>query len=535
MEKALTKSISNGVIDSNLLSLFGSAGGRPKFLSGFLRRIFLSDGTVSIDTTLVGSLLRDLRQFLVLFSKVDIDCTPARQSKSIQAYIDTDRAIPQLPIGMLLEFRREAQSLWPYLLEVERLLESEDLCRHSTGALATRESYNQRFHLSKWSERLQSVWPFWHYARSSIHADMPEIVPPELEPPVKVVLVPKTQKSPRVIAMEPSWNQYAQQGVLTAMTDVLARPKWAYLYYSICWKDQSYNRSLARIAAAEESFATIDLSEASDRISSTLVHALLPPGPLRSVVFASRSRYADVAGSKIKLRKFASMGSSLCFPIETMVFYTIACMGVRKAFNLRRVDPYFEWPIRVYGDDIIVPTESAPDVIRLLEAYGLKVNKAKTFVNGKFKESCGSDWYGTTDVTPVRSRIPLPGAPRHDVSYVSVIEWHNQLIQLGWFATCSLIRETYGLSRFPVKHAHQDNIVGVISYVEYPQFRFNTELQRTEQKCLVVKHKHKPDPLNGYPALEKFFRMRGVEPLLEGHLESDGRPLSLVLKTGWAG
>jgi hypothetical protein len=534
MEKVLTKSISNGSIDSNLLRLFGQAGGRPKFLSGFLRLIFLSDGTVNPDIDFVGQLFKDVRQFLVIFSKINVECTDLRKEASLKSYIKTDQTIPRLSIDILNEFRKEAMCLFPYLLEVEQLLESEDLCIHSTGALATRESYNQRFHLSKWSERLQAVWPYWHYARSTYKSAPPLIVSPEDEPPVKVTLVPKTQKSPRVIAMEPSWNQYAQQGILAAMTDVLKRSAWLNLYNSICWQDQSFNRRLAMIGARDKSFATIDLSEASDRVSSTLVYALFPAGPLRKAVFASRSRYADVSGRKIRLKKFASMGSSLCFPIETMVFYVIARMGVKRAFNYH---PYrgFELPIRVYGDDIIVPVESAPEVIRLLEVFGLKINEAKTFVNGSFKESCGSDWYGTTDVTPVRARIPLPGISRHDVLNVSVIEWHNSLYKRGWYATCNRIREEYKLDSFPIKHAHQDSIVGVISHVGWPVSRFNDELQRSEQRCLVIKHRLSHDPIDGYPALEKFFRMRGVEPLLEGHLESDGRPLSLVLKTGWAG
>ncbi len=535
MEKALTKSISQGVVDSNLLGLFGSSGGLPKFLSGFLRRIFLSDGTISSDARFVGELFADLRQLLVLFSKVDMECTQARKDKSMDQYIAADRAIPQLHKELLQEFRSEARnSLWDYFLEVQNVLEERDLSRHSSGALATRESYNERFHLTKWSSRLQEVWPYWHYARSTYKSEPPSIVPRNEEPPVKVVLVPKTQKSPRVIAMEPSWNQFAQQGILKAMTEVLQYPKYRDLYYSICWNDQNFNRRLARIGASEGNFATIDLSEASDRVSSTLVHALLPPGPLRDAVFASRSRYADVQGRKIRLKKFASMGSALCFPMETMVFYIISRLGVKAAFGSSSARNNL--PIRVYGDDIIVPTESAPAVVRNLEAYGLKVNPAKTFLNGLFKESCGSDWYGTIDVTPIRARIPLPGAARHDVSNVSVIEWHNALYSRGYWLTCFRIREVYpNLNTYPVKHADQEHLIGVLTHVGVPEIRTNESLQSTEQKCLKVKTRLAGDPISGYPALEKFFRMRGVEPLLEGHLERDGRPQSLVLKVGWTG
>ena len=533
MEKELTRSVSSGVISHNLLALMGSAGGAPRFLGGFLEKIFFDGTNVSGYEEFRGSVFRDLRQLLVLFSKVDVDCTPVRKERSLEQYISTDRMIPTLHKELLDEFARESMTLWHYLLQVEQLLEVDDLGRHSSGALATRESYNSRFHLNTWSARLQKVWPYWHYARCSYNNPAPRIIPPALEPPVKVVLVPKTQKSPRVIAMEPVYNQFAQQGILSALTQVLSTESHVGLYKSICWDDQSYNRRLAFVGASEGNFATIDLSEASDRVSSTLVHAMLPPGPLRDAVFASRSRYADVQGRKIRLRKFASMGSSLCFPMESMVFYIIARMGVQRAFGVKSGS--HDLPIRVYGDDIIVPTDSAPEVIRLLEAYGLKINPNKTFLDGKFRESCGADWYGATDVTPVRSRMPLPNISHHDARMVSVIEWHNDLYERGYYATCSEIRSVYNLDRYPTKHAHQTNITGVISHVRWPETRFNSELQRTEQRALFVRGRNAPDNLDGYPALEKFFRMRGVEPLQEGHLESDGRPLSLVLKTGWTG
>jgi hypothetical protein len=56
---------------------------------------------------------------------------------------------------------------------------------------------------------------------------------------------------------------------------------------------------------------------------------------------------------------------------------------------------------RVYGDDIVVRKSIAREVITLLAKVGFKTNARKTFVEGPFRESCGSNWYKGEDVTPM--------------------------------------------------------------------------------------------------------------------------------------
>ena len=85
---------------------------------------------------------------------------------------------------------------------------------------------------------------------------------------------------------------------------------------------------------------------------------------------------------EIRLKKFAPMGSALCFPIECIIFGSI----VRLANREKGVNTEF----RVYGDDLVVDDRIFLKVIELLEVFGFRVNVDKTFFPyHPFKESCG--------------------------------------------------------------------------------------------------------------------------------------------------
>jgi hypothetical protein len=79
---------------------------------------------------------------------------------------------------------------------------------------------------------------------------------------------------------------------------------------------------MAKEGSVSGEIATIDLSDASDRVSLALVEELFGfnPGFLRFLKL-SRSPFAQLPGGElVLLNKFASMGSALTFPVEAMVF-----------------------------------------------------------------------------------------------------------------------------------------------------------------------------------------------------------------------
>lgn len=202
----------------------------------------------------------------------------------------------------------------------------------------------------------------------------------------KVSFVPKTAKTFRAIAVEPLLNGYVQKGI-----DVQLRKKLKRI--GIDLSDQSKNQEMARLGSledSEESFATIDLSSASDNISIGVVRYLLPEDWF-DLLNQTRSQEFLLDGSVKRYQKFCSMGNGFCFPLETLIFVA-ACFAVGSG------TPGTDFS--VYGDDIIVRRKHAGDVLKLLRVLGFSPNQRKTFVEGPFRESCGRDWFDGVDVRP---------------------------------------------------------------------------------------------------------------------------------------
>jgi hypothetical protein len=281
------------------------------------------------------------------------------------------------------------------LAEMDRLCYDGNLYgKHGPGATADGLRGNSKFDLTEWPFRLQLEFPYWEHAVASprfVECEQPgriDLLLPGDERPVKVVLVPKTLKTPRVIAEEPTAMMFMQQALAEPLTDLLERPVlatqtpgdypnqrvWQPHRGMIGFRNQAPNQELAKKGSLEGNLATLDLSEASDRVSNQHVLAMFARFPHFSrAVQACRSRKADVLhmdGSlqRIRLSKFASMGSALTFPVEAMVFLSMVFLGIESVVKhplTRRDVRSFAGQVRVYGDDIIVPVEFVPSVIAI--------------------------------------------------------------------------------------------------------------------------------------------------------------------------
>ncbi len=202
----------------------------------------------------------------------------------------------------------------------------------------------------------------------------------------KIAFVPKTAKTHRAIAVEPILNGFLQKGIDQVLRRRLKR-------IGIDLSNQETNRRMAREGSRHEDldpFCTIDLSSASDLISTGLVRTLLPVEWFE-VLDSCRSKNFLDRGKKTPYSKFCSMGNGFCFPLETLIF-----VAVCHAAGCGRPGVDFS----VYGDDIIVRKSKFERVTCLLKACGFLLNKRKTFGEGPFRESCGADWYDGKDVRP---------------------------------------------------------------------------------------------------------------------------------------
>jgi hypothetical protein len=262
-----------------------------------------------------------------------------------------------------------------------------------------------------------------------------------------------------------------------------------------------------------------------------------------SVVLSTRTTAAELpSGERILLKKFATMGSALCFPMESMVFCTIVYMAIAKArgeyLPSHETLKSLEGKVSVYGDDIIVPREYTQPVISLLETFGLKVNRSKSFSDSHFRESCGAEWYDWHDVSIVRTRKRLPDNRQHTDEIVSMVAMRN-LYANAYGHTAfvdalddyigGLIPFPYGfpetpcLVRWPVLGTSQIDLSD-------PAYVFKPDLQQLFVRGVAVKSRKRDDPLDGYGALIKALTTPFQED--RDHLKRAGRPVSAKLRYG---
>lgn len=219
-----------------------------------------------------------------------------------------------------------------------------------------------------------------------------EVLKPRLVKGNILFTVPKTALIDRVSCKEPDYNIFAQKAAGDFIRGRLRRKA------KIDLNDQSVNRNLAREGSKTGLLATIDLSSASDSLTTGLVSLLLPHEWFK-LLDALRCDKTFINGASHSNAMFSSMGNGFTFELESLIFWALAhtIRGVTRAYG----------KISVFGDDIIVPTSCAGALIQFLFWVGFRTNVKKTFVRGPFKESCGGHYYGGFDVTPFYMKRPI--------------------------------------------------------------------------------------------------------------------------------
>lgn len=208
----------------------------------------------------------------------------------------------------------------------------------------------------------------------------------DVVPGNRISFVPKTAVTHRTIAIEPLLNVYAQLGIGRLMRNRLRRKAGLDL------DDQTPNQEFARRGSVDGSIATIDLSSASDTVARELVRFLLPDNWFERLD-EIRSKVGFLDGKWIRYEKFSSMGNGYTFELETLIFLGLALSCVRHL-------DLDEFDVRVYGDDIIVPSGAYDLLEEVLTFCGFSLNGSKSFKSGRFRESCGKDYYDGIEVRP---------------------------------------------------------------------------------------------------------------------------------------
>jgi len=545
------RSLANGYIDSTSFQGFRKVGSIPSFLKGMISLIFDHEtGRINDYDEDFPSIVESVRQICLLFKKIEVECSPERTALALQSFADIERSFEEFSLqdGEIAYFKSVSSVLWGNLVRGISL----EQCRpkHGPGATAEGISGNQKFLWQFWYDRLEPYFPLVDNGyplgipETATELKLVTIVPETDERPVRVVPVPKTLKSPRIIAIEPCCMQFVQQGI----RDVLYRTIESHWMTSghVNFTDQSINQRLAIDGSSTGQLATIDLSDASDRVPLSLALEMFRSNPdLQDAINACRSTRAELPDGRIigPLGKFASMGSALCFPIEAMYFYTLCVMALLRVHNLPvtysncfRVSR----EVYVYGDDIIVPSSNAMTVLDYLRKYNCKVNTNKTFVSGSFRESCGVDAYRGYEVTPTYLRQVRPKNRQQAKHIISWVATANSFYKKGYWQTSSFMLNCVERVVGKLPCVPEDSAgLGRVSYLGHCSIeRWNKNLQRFEYRSLVPVPVHRTDVLEGYGALFKSFqRLEDLKnPLVSRdtlHLEHSALHGAVALKRRW--
>lgn len=308
------------------------------------------------------------------------------------------------------------ERFWRYLQQVKRLLKSwlgrvpSELEAPKFGKGAT---LSDKGRLTTIMDKLSSqptrtrdadiCVPFWVRTLwfRALAYDNPQKSEPLVVEGNRFATVPKDCRKRRCIAVEPSLNITYQLCVGKVLRRALRK-----IGIDLD-KGQVLHRRLAREASQKGTYATLDLSNASDTIARNLVKAVLPPMWF-DLLDSLRSPKTQVEGKWYKLEKFSSMGCGFTFELETLLFTAL----------LAALDPSIKpgENLFVYGDDIIVDSQYATGAVGVLTWAGFTLNRDKSFTQGAFRESCGGDYFGGRAVRPCH----LEEAPSRPTDWIAM-------------------------------------------------------------------------------------------------------------------
>jgi len=342
-----------------------------------------------------------------------------------------------------------------------------------------------------------------------------DVLPQEITPVSRLAVVPKDFRGHRLICIECKESMFAQQGLWRVLESIIDSNSISR--QSINFRDQRQSFIMSK----EDGFSTIDLKDASDRVSLTLGKLILPREVFKLLTkYRSRSVYITENDEWIdNYETLFTMGNALCFPVETLVFFAlgIATLSYYGGFSLQDAASH----LRVFGDDIIIDSRYAEQMNSVLVSCGLAVNLSKFCHDTPVRESCGSWFYAKVDCRIQRMRKTCPRTMQ---------DW------IAWFQTARQLHAS-GLTETALAILHTIEDIYSIPYgffdlpgqksVKGKAFRYNSALQRLEFCMPVLKQTDQFLHLEGRVGLYSNFTGRGGRTV--GHSDA------LSVEWSWEG
>lgn len=187
-----------------------------------------------------------------------------------------------------------------------------------------------------------------------------------LEVGARLATVPKDNDKDRVIEIECLGNMCVQRAI-------------AHQFRKLVEKHFCYDLQMAQAVhqqlISDFQNATIDFSNASNSNWKCLLEFFFPQ-KVYQLLIDTRSSVVTYSGEYHGLNMIAPMGNGFTFEVMSFLLLTLA----REYDSLASV----------FGDDVIIDRDCAPSFINLMETLVWQINDTKSFINGNFRESCGS-------------------------------------------------------------------------------------------------------------------------------------------------
>lgn len=478
------------------------------FLRGIVEQVVLPDGTLIL-TDSGARAVKILRQLTFLFYKLELPYESRVKAEMLETFIEVDRSLPlfyerkrydDIPSAeihktyetyaeifgttywdaerTILDQSDQEFSAIRYL--VRRVLSPVDprtfRGRHGPGAVSTGERGVEKRLLNRYYSTLRGWTSYDETYLYNLNAVDFMLTPDglDIEEPkygsAKIVFVPKDSRGPRIISCEPLELQWIQQGLMTLMVERM-ESFWLTKGH-VNFTDQNINRQLALKSSLTQELCTLDMKEASDRVSVAHIERYFPH-TWQEALMASRSYVTRLPNGKVlSMKKFAPMGSAVCFPTEALLFWAIsvASIYVKRISALGKPLSGCQLDLKqlrdaaatmyVYGDDLICEREDRAVVEQALERHSLVVNKNKSCSTGFFRESCGLDAFLGVEVQPVRFKRTLKSSCHlTPTELASAIAVSNRLWQSECCYTADIIETHLQKRRVPIPYRDSESAV----------------------------------------------------------------------------
>lgn len=379
-----------------------------------------------------------------------------------------------------------------WLTGVDSILDSFDtiLDRGRVGPGASIGAHGTDFYtkmfagpLSTTSEDLYSTYehyieriPNW-YAAEQLRYD--QFGGPRVVEGNRLSYVPKNRNTSRVICTEPVLNMFYQLGIGEVLTGRLRSS------FGIDLSIQpEINQLLARRGSLYGDYCTIDLKAASDSVSLAMLRETLPASFMAWLELV-RSPVTTLPDGRVQeLDMVSSMGNGFTFPLQTAIFCCVVsaaydALGIKRRRNYRSIRDgnYVLLPgnFGVFGDDIIVETRAYETVVRLLNILGFQVNAEKSFHEGRFRESCGGDFYSGHPTRGVYIKSLATPASRY-VAINRLNEW-SSVSNISLPRTITRLLKSVRYLPVPLAEANDAGIRVPFSMVRHELERRNLETE----------------------------------------------------------